>query len=487
MGLPSSIMAASMSNPIKTFRAEFAERSEENLYSRDGFVPIGKGLIFGLEHVLAMFFANLIPVMVVMANSGGDPEILDNCLRSCTFFAALATILELIPAWRFRSKLPLFMGSSYTFIGALSIVGYHYGLQTMFLSLIIAGGIATLLALFTPLWKRFVKTISIGVCVLAVGLSLIPVGIGQFLSTSADIPGLFVDGVYQFSVAWPYLLVAVLTLLIYLGFEIFGKGIWKHLAILFALLGGYLISLCFIPYNNMVDFSAMTFKSVSDFIDSPKPIFMLLPFSAADVNFGAILSILVIYIVYLVESMSGVENLTASVFDRQATSGEVTGCLTVSAFSSAIGAMFGASPLTPYNQNVSIVAQTKVKNHRALLFGAGILVVASFLPPISKALQTIPTAVLGGALLCLFASIAVSGMKIISSVGFTPKNILVLSLSLGIGYGITLASDFLTLSQDDNWVNYLKLVLSNPVAMMFIISMITSWAIPEKMNKEKTE
>ena len=257
------------------------------------------------------------------------------------------------------------------------------------------------------------------------------------------------------------------------------------MAILFALVGGYLVSLCFIPLNNMVDFSGLTFNSVTDFVNVPKPVFFFLEFSASNVNIGAIVSVVVIFIVALVETMSGVENLSASAFDRPATTKEVTGGIATASLVSTIGAFFGSMPMTPYNQNISITAQSRVKNHNAMFIGAAIMILASFFPPISKVLQTIPTSVLGGALLCLFASIAVSGMKIIASIGFSPKNILVLSLALGLGYGVTLMDDFLKISSEDTWVNYLRLVMANPVAMMFIFAMIFSWAIPESVNKEE--
>ena len=98
--------------------------------------------------------------------------------------------------------------------------------------------------------------------------------------------------------------------------------------------------------------------------------------------------------------------------------------------------------------------------------------------------MTIPKAVLGGTTLMLFASIMIIGMQMIAKIGFTRKNIMILCLSLGLGYGITLVPSFTSGTYEIDFFNYLMVLLSNPVANMFILSFIMSFAVPERVNND---
>lgn len=101
--------------------------------------------------------------------------------------------------------------------------------------------------------------------------------------------------------------------------------------------------------------------------------------------------------------------------------------------------------------------------------------------------MTIPDSVLGGCMITLFASIVVIGMQMLSKCGFNKKNTTIASLAIGLGYGITLIPAFTATSESyPDVVNYLMLILQNPVANMFIISLLLSYILPEKMNGEKT-
>ena len=102
--------------------------STENIYKLNGRVPLGKAIPFGLQHVLAMFVANLAPVLIVcgaalVRGSGGhlsSAEITQ--LLQCAMFAAgVGTCMQLYPVWKIGSRLPIVMGVSFTFLGSLLI------------------------------------------------------------------------------------------------------------------------------------------------------------------------------------------------------------------------------------------------------------------------------------------------------------------------------------------------------------------------------
>ena len=241
---------------------------------------------------------------------------------------------------------------------------------------------------------------------------------------------------------------------------------------------GYIVAICF----GLVDFSIIPTSSVTDFIDVPKPVFLFVEFSWSDFNIGAILITLLIYLVAMTEGIGDISSLAQAGLGRDPTDKEISGGLSCDGFVSAVAGVFGALPLTTFSQNVGIVGQTKVVNRFTILMGAFLLIIVSFFPILSNVLMTIPDAVLGGTMVMLFASIAVIGMKMLSECGFTKKNIIIISLGLGLGYGVTLVSELFANNFDNSFLNSLMLILQNPVANMFILSLLLSYIIPDRIN-----
>ena len=160
--------------------------------------------------------------------------------------------------------------------------------------------------------------------------------------------------------------------------------------------------------------------------------------------------------------------ICAGGFNRKPTNREITGVLVFDGFNSFLCSFFGALPLTTFSQNVGIVVQTKVRNRFTIFIGALFLIIASFFPIMANFLCTIPECVLGGTMVILFGSIAVVGMKMCSEVGFSDKNILILSLSICLGFGLTLVDPLFTYLNRIG-LNYLSDMLSNNVLNMFSI------------------
>lgn len=461
-------------------KQEWRERSSENLFRLDGCVPLSKAIPLGIQHVLSMFVANIVPLLLIFKMAGADAALTNNGIRSAIFIAAIGTIIQLFPIGRVGARLPIVVGLSFTFVGVLGLVGAQYGVGTMFISVMIGGVLIGVLGLFAKYWRRFIKPIVSSTVVLGIGLSLLAVGIKQF--TSYDVAGIVVDGVYQWGVAWPYLVVAASALLSSLLFQIFVKGVWKNINILVGLIVGYVVALAF----RLVDFSNFPLQNVTDFIDVPKPVFFLHSFSWSDFKIGPILIVLLIYLVASTEGIGDLSSLANAGLGRDATDREISGGLAADGFTSALSGLFGALPLTTFSQNVGIVAQTKVVNRFTIFQGCLLLLLASFFPILSNFLMTIPDAVLGGCMVMLFASIVVVGMEMLSKCGFNKKNTIIVSLSIGIGYGITLIPAFTTLDEGaGDFLPYLMLVLQNPVANMFLISLLLSYALPDSLNGVK--
>ena len=456
---------------------------QENLFALDGRPPLRRAIPFGLQHVLAMFVANITPLIIVFGAIGIlDTPIATQAILGSLFMAGVGTVIQLL----IGARLPIVIGTSFTFVGVFTTIGLsagggEAGYYTILGSVLVGGLIAAFLCLFVRWWGRLIKPIVPCVVVLAIGLSLVQSGATQFLGGAATL-GNLASGSESAVPYYCYVIVAFVTLLAAILWQIFAKGVWKNLNIIFGIAVGYIVCLC-IP--GMIDFTALKVTQVQDVITYPH---------FADVTkfqFRAVPIVLttVCFMMAVVEGIGDTNALCAGGLNRRPTNREITGVLVFDGFNSFLCAFFGTLPLTTFSQNVGIVAQTKVVNRFTIFIGAVFLVIASCFPVVANFLLTIPDCVLGGTMVILFGSIAVVGMKMCGEAGFTDKNVLILSLSVCLGFGMTLVGDFFSFLQGTN-LQVVSDLFSNNVLNMFLIAFVLSWILPDSMNfsfrKKKT-
>ena len=446
---------------------------EENLFRLEGRVPLKKAIPFGIQHVLAMFFANVTPLLIVFGAIGiYGTTLATQALIGALFMAGIGTLIQLF----IGARLPIVVGTSFTFASicitvGLSIGGGENGYYTILGSTLVGGLISLILCFFVKYWRRFIKPIVPCVVIFGIGLSLLQSGATQFLGGS-DVLSILASGKEPPVPYYFYLIVSLSVLICAILWQVIAKGIWKNLNIVFGIVVGYIICL-FIP--NMLDFTNMQVNSISDVIALPSFI------NLSKLNFE-ITPIILVTICFLISILEGIGNTTALCqegLNRNPSDREIKGALMSDAFSSSLSAMFGTLPLTTFAQNVGIVAQTKVINKFTIFIGALILILTSFFPIAANFLFTIPDAVLGGAMVILFGSIVTVGMNLCAQVGFSNKNILIISISTCLGFGITLCDGLFTYLYSIN-LDYIADLLSNNILNMFIISLILSFIIPEE-------
>lgn len=163
--------------------------STENIYKLNGRVPLSKAIPFGMQHVLAMFVANLAPVLIVCSAAlvRGTGENLTSAeitqLLQCAMFAAgIGTCMQLYPIWKIGSRLPIVMGVSFTFLGSLLIIctNPELGYEGMIGAVILGGIFEGLVGLSAKYWKRFLTPVVSACVVIAIGLSLLSVGMDSW-------------------------------------------------------------------------------------------------------------------------------------------------------------------------------------------------------------------------------------------------------------------------------------------------------------------
>jgi len=141
----------------------------------------------------------------------------------------------------------------------------------------------------------------------------------------------------------------------------------------------------------------------------------------------AIAPVLVMFIVTAVETVGDISGVIEGGMDREATAKELSGGVMCDGIGSSLAALFGVLPNTSFSQNVGLVAMTKVVNRIALAAGAVFL---------GAIISIMPQSVLGGAAVMMFSSIIVSGIQLITREALTPRNLTIVSVALGVGYGI---------------------------------------------------
>ena len=151
--------------------------------------------------------------------------------------------------------------------------------------------------------------------------------------------------------------------------------------------------------------------------------------------------------------------------------------------SNVVGALLGGLPTATYSQNVGIVTTTKVINRWVLGLAAAILGVAGLVPKFSAILTTIPQCVLGGATVSVFASIAMTGMKLVASAEMDYRNSSIVGLAAALGMGVSQATA--ALASFPTWVT--TIFGKSPVVLATIIAVLLNVILPKTRDEKKEE
>lgn len=438
------------------------QSSINNIYQLEGRVPVAKAIPFGLQHILAMFVSNLTPITLIAASA--QPALTQAqiaiLLQNAMFVAGIATLIQLYPIWKIGSRLPVVMGVSFTFVTVLSTVAANYGYPAVIGAVMIGGIMEGTLGLLAKYWRKIITPVVAASVVTSIGFSLFTVGARSF------------GGGYNedFGSA-QNLLLGTITLAVCLLWNVLSKGYLKQLSVLAGLVVGYIIAI----FMGKVDLGSILSGGL---ISLPH----LLPVKP-EFHAGAIVSTCIIFLVSAAETIGDTSALVSSGLDREITGKEISGSLACDGYASTISSLFGCPPVTSFSQNVGLVAMTKVVNRFTIMTGAVCMILAGLLPPIGNFFASLPDSVVGGCTIMMFGSILTSGVQMIASCGFSQRNITIVSLSLAVGIGFT------TASESGIWDIFPSIIQSvfaeNVVAVIFIISIVLSYILPENMDIEK--
>ena len=158
----------------------FIDPKMKALSSLDGEIGWLAAFPYGLQHVLAMFVANLAPIAIIAAAAGLPEDLRATLIQNAMFIAGIGTFVQLFPLWRVGSGLPIVMGISFTFVSVACTIAATQGYGALVGAVIVGGLIEGLLGLFARWWRRIITPIVAAVVVTSIGFSLLGVGAASF-------------------------------------------------------------------------------------------------------------------------------------------------------------------------------------------------------------------------------------------------------------------------------------------------------------------
>ena len=398
-------------------------------YTFEGRIPLKQAIPLGLQHVMAMFVGNLTPLLIIMGACGltadaGYGALRTALLQNAMTVAGIVTLVQMFSIGPIGGKVPIVMGTSSGFLGVFKSVTAVLGQGALtygaILGATIVGGLfeGVLGVCLKPL-RKFFPSVVTGCVVMAIGLSLIPVGINYLCGGS----GTNDYGSIQ------NLFLGMVVLIVTLALKHFTnpKGILSTASILIGILVGYVVAIIMtmvLPHTG----TAVLEDGIAGFgkLAEVKPVFRV----------EAILPVAIMFIVTTVETVGDICACVESGMDREATDSELSGGIICDGLGSSFAAALGVLPNTSFAQNVGIISMTKIVNRMALSCGAIFLILCGLCPKIAAFVSIMPQSVLGGAAVMMFASILVSGIQLITKEPITSREITIVSVALGLGYGL---------------------------------------------------
>lgn len=436
------------------------EKKYASVFELNGVPKLTQAFPLALQHVVAMIVGCVTPAIVIAEMAGlneGDKVIF---VQAALFIAAVSTLIQLFPlGGRVGSGLPVIMGVSFAYLPSMQAIVGNFDIATILGAQLIGGVVAIFVGIFVTKLRKLFPPLITGTVVFTIGLSLYPTAV-KYMAGGQSSPN------YG---AWQNWLVAFLTLAVVVALNHFAKGILKLASILIGMLVGYIIS----GFFGMIDFSAVQGAGI---FQIPRPMYFGMKFETS-----AVMTLVILFIINSVQAIGDLSATSGGGLDREPTDKELSGGIIGYGITNILGSFFGGLPTATFSQNVGIVATTKVVNRVVLGLAAGIILLAGFVPKFSALLTTIPQCVLGGATISVFASIAMTGIKLVVQQPLTYRNTSIVGLSVALGMGITQCSD--ALAQLPSWVT--TVFGKSPVVVTTIAAILLNVILPKDKEAGK--
>ena len=408
-------------------------------------------MVLGLQHLLAMYSGSIVVPMMIGQALGYNSEQLTYLVSTDIFMCGVATFLQLQLNKYFGIGLPVVLGVAFQSVAPLTIIGQSHGSGAMFGALIVSGIFVVLISgIFSKLANYFPAIVT-GSVITTIGLTLIPVAIGNMGNNVAN-PTL------------ESLTLALITVFIILVVNIFTKGFLKSISILLGLVIGTLIA------------SGMGQVNFTPVIQAPLlHIPTVFYFGAPTFEFSSIVMMCIIATVSMVES-TGVYLALSDITKDPIDETRLRNGYRAEGLAVLLGGVFNTFPYTGFSQNVGLVKMSGIKTRLPIYYAAGFLVLLGLLPKFGALAQIIPSPVIGGAMIVMFGFVSLQGMQMLARVDFVNNehNFLIAAVSIAVGVGFNNSNLFNSLP------TAFRMFFSNGIVMASILAVVLNAILNRK-------
>lgn len=385
----------------------------QSLRPEDQKLPAGTSLAYGLQHILSMYGGVIAPPLIVGSAAGLAADQTGLLVAAALFVSGAATLLQTLGIPFFGSRLPLVQGISFAAVSTMTAVATKGGgLPAVFGSIIAAGVVGLIVAPFFSRIVRLFPPVVTGSIITVIGISLLPVAVRWAMGNNAKAP----DWGSTQNIA-----LAAFTLVLVLVLSRFRR--LARLAVLLGIIGGTLVA----ALVGKADFSAVFKGSI---VSLPQPFAFGLPTFEP----GAVISMTFVILVIMTETTADILAV-GEIVGTKVTPRRLADGLRADMAATTLAPLLNSFPASAFAQNVGLVAMTGIKSRFVVAAGGAILVALGLLPVLGRMVAAVPPAVLGGAGLVLFGSVAAAGIRSLAKVEFEGNNNLMI-VATAIGFGV---------------------------------------------------
>ncbi|MGU8585717.1 uracil-xanthine permease family protein [Clostridium perfringens] len=436
------------------------KNTEVNLiYGVDDDLDLPKKVLFGLQHIFAAFGGIIVVPLVIATSLGFDSKVTTALISASILGSGLATIIQAKGVGKVGARVACIMGTDFTFVSPAISVGSVLGLPGIIGATILGSLFEVILSFFIKPLMKFFPPLVTGTVVALIGLTLLPVSIDWAAGGAGSANYASLEN----------LAVAMFVLVITLLLNNYGKGMISSASILIGIVVGYIVC---IPLG-LVDFTPVKEASWLSF---PKILEFGVTFDAK-----AVMAFIPAYFVATIGTVGCLkaigETSNIDICDKRVAAGVLS-----DGVGSALGGLVGSCPNTSFSQNIGIISLTKVASRHVAVMAGILLVILGFLPKVAAIITGIPNPVLGGVGIMMFGTVAAAGIRTLSNIKLTERNLLIIAISMGLGLGVTFRPDVI-----HNLPEAIRMIFSSGISTGTIAALILNAVLKESPTSMEFE
>lgn len=436
------------------------KNTEVNLiYGVDDDLDLPKKVLFGLQHIFAAFGGIIVVPLVIATSLGFDSKVTTALISASILGSGLATIIQAKGVGKVGARVACIMGTDFTFVSPAISVGSVLGLPGIIGATILGSLFEVILSFFIKPLMKFFPPLVTGTVVALIGLTLLPVSIDWAAGGAGSANYASLEN----------LAVAMFVLVITLLLNNYGKGMISSASILIGIVVGYIvcIPLGLVDFNPVKEASWLSFPKILEF--------------GVTFDAKAVMAFIPAYFVATIGTVGCLkaigETSNIDIGDKRVAAGVLS-----DGVGSALGGLVGSCPNTSFSQNIGIISLTKVASRHVAVMAGILLVILGFLPKVAAIITGIPNPVLGGVGIMMFGTVAAAGIRTLSNIKLTERNLLIIAISMGLGLGVTFRPDVI-----HNLPEAIRMIFSSGISTGTIAALILNAVLKESPTSMEFE